>query len=214
MLWAYFDESGWHAKPSEGGGLKKLTVGGCVATFESWECLSAEWASAIAAMGIPCFHMKDFEARRPPYDVWSNDQRKDRLNILLGILGAKGRHCYGFTNYARPGDTTSSIYERCAHDLLLELGTMYDDEFAIVFSHHPEFGRHTELLDLLLKHGMGKQIRSLTVAMPIDTCPLQAADIIAYEIRAEEREESVSMRYPLRRIQELGATFRFSGSAD
>ncbi len=208
MLWAFFDESGWHAKSAQGGGLKKLTVGGCIATFESWEGLSLEWSAALATMNLPCFHMTDFEARKPPYDIWTDQQRKDRLNILLGILGGKDRHCYGFTNYARPGDTTSSIYERCAHDLLLELG-LFDEEFAVVFAHHPEYGRHDQLFGLLREHGMGKAIKSLSIAMPADTCPLQAADIIAYEIRCEERDELIPMRYPLRKIQELGATFRF-----
>ncbi len=213
MLWAYFDESGWHAKPAHGGGLKKLTVGGVISTFESWGCLSLEWSAAIAAMGIPCFHMTDFEARRPPYDTWTNQQRRDRLNVLLGVLGASGRHCYGFTNPARPGDTTASLYERCAHDIFVEL-SMYDEEFSIVFAYHPEFCRYTDLLKPMLKYGFGKTIKSVTVALPIDTCPLQAADIVAYEIRCEEREELIPMRYPLRRVQELGATFRLASAVD
>jgi hypothetical protein len=211
MVWGFFDESGWHAKSS--GKLLKLTVGGCFATFESWECLSAEWASAITAMGISCFHMADFQARRPPYNTWTEPQREDRLNVLLGILGAKDRHCYGFTNYARPGDTTASLYERCAHDMFVEL-SMYDEEFSIVFAHHPEFGRYAALLDPMLKYGAAKTIRSVTVALPVDTCPLQAADIIAYEIRCQEREELIPMRYPLRRLQELGATFRLVSAAE
>ena len=146
-------------------------------------------------------------ARRPPYDKWTATQRRDRLNILSGILGAKDRNCYGFTNYMRATDTTSSIYERCAHDIFLEL-SMTGEEIAIVFAHHPEFARHTELLGRMLKYGVGKSIRSVSVGQPVDTCPLQAADIVAYEIRCEEREELIPMRYPLRRIQQLGATFR------
>jgi hypothetical protein len=148
MLWAFFDESGWHEPRGAGGGLKKLTVGGCIASFESWECLSLYWSGALSTMNLTCFHMADFEARRLPYRGWTEDERKDRLNVLLNITGGPDRHCYGFTNLARPNDTTSSMYERCAHDVLLEL-SMFDEEFAIVFAHHPEFGRHTRLLDLL-----------------------------------------------------------------
>ena len=213
-LWAYFDESGWHAPRDEGGRLRKLTVGGCISTFESWECFSLEWADAIAKMDLPYFHMADFEARkRPPYNTWTDDQRKNRLNALLNILGSKERHCYGFTNLARPNDTTSSIYERCAHDLLIEL-SMYDEQFAVIFAHHPEYGRHTQLLDLLIKYGMGKTIRSCTIMLPADTCPLQAADIVAYEISREERELLIPTRYPLKRLQELGCTFRLSAAVE
>jgi hypothetical protein len=107
----------------------------------------------------------------------------------------------------------SSIYERCAGDLLLELGNLYDDEFAIVFAHHPEFNRHSLLIDAMLNHGMGKQIRSCTVARPADVCALQVADIVAYEICREEREIGIR-RYPLQRLSALGCTFRISSAIE
>jgi hypothetical protein len=210
MLWAYFDESGWHAP---NGSLRKLTLGGCIASFESWERLSQRWSSALKMMNLPCFHMAHFEARKSPYSDWTDDERKSRLNTFLEILGEPERYCFGFTNLARPDDTTSSIYKRCAHDLLLELA-MFDDEFAVVFARHPEFARQNELLGLLQEYGMGEKIRSCTVAKPIDLCPLQAADVIAYEVSRFEREVLIPRRYPLRRIQELGATFRFVSAVE
>jgi hypothetical protein len=84
MLWAYFDESGWHAPRDAGGRLKKLTVGGCTASFESWECLSLNWSSAIAAMKLSCFHMADFEARQPPYGHWTEVERKKEAQYTSG----------------------------------------------------------------------------------------------------------------------------------
>jgi Protein of unknown function (DUF3800) len=212
MLWtAYFDESGVHASD---GSLIKFTIGGCLASSESWDRLTPRWTSALAAMGLSCFHMAHFEARRPPYSSWTENERRNRLNTLLEIIGEPGRHCYGFTNNARPGDTTQSLYQRCAHDLLLELGTMYEDQFAVVFAHHPEFARYEHLLDQMLRHDMGKKIRSCTVARPINNCPLQVADIIAYEIAREERGTPKPQRYPLSRIQELGVTLRLVSAAD
>jgi hypothetical protein len=121
MLWAYFDESGIHAPD---GSLTKLTVGGMIASFESWERLSSRWSRALAAMDLPYFHMAHFQARKPPYSNWTEEERRDRLNTLLEIIGEPDRHGYGFTNIARGGDTTRSLYERCAHDLLLKFGTM------------------------------------------------------------------------------------------
>src|SRR5262249_378743 len=111
--------------------------------------------------------------------------------------------CYGFTNLARPGDTTESIYERCARDVLLQLG-MYKDEYAIVFAHHPEFATYCPLHQMLMRYGYGKLIKSITIGYPIDMCPLQAADIVAYEIRCEERQEMRPRRYPLERLHQLG----------
>jgi hypothetical protein len=164
-------------------------------------------------MGLSEFHMKDFESRKGPYNNWSNPERKDRLNILLDIIGAAKPHCIGFTNYVRPGEDTAAIYKRCAHDVLLELG-LYEDEFATVFAHHPEFGGYSPLHQMLIKHGYGESIKSVTVGYPRDMCPLQVADIIAFEIRGQERDDGRPQRYPLRRLHELGCTFRLSSAVD
>ena len=209
-LWAYFDESGWHPN---GGKLAKLTVGGCIASFEDWETLSAYWADAIAEMGIDCFHMTDFEARRPPYNKWTEAERKSRLNSLLNIIGQIKPTCWGFTNLARRGDTTESIYKRCAHDVLLELG-LYEDEFSIVFAHHPEFAAYSPLHQMLMQYGYGKAIKNVTVGYPKDLCPLQAADLVAYELRSLERDELRPMRYPLKRLHEFGCAIRAASAAE
>jgi hypothetical protein len=209
-LWAYFDESGLH--DATDGSLAKLTVGGCVATSEAWEALSPSWSNAIANMGLSEFHMKDFEHRKGAYSKWSEPERKERLNILLDIIGAAKPNCIGFTNWVRPGEGTAAIYKRCAHDVLLELG-LYEDEFAIVFAQHPEYGDYSRLHQTLVKHGYGKSIKSVTTARPREICPLQVADIVAYEIRAQERDDG-HHRYPLRRLQELGCTFKLVSGVD
>jgi hypothetical protein len=210
MLWAFFDESGQHGPD---GRLLKLTVGGCIARFEEWECMSLAWSMALDKMAIPMFHMKDFEARRRCFDKWTHQQRTDRLNILLDIIASFKPACWGFTNLARENDNTASIYERCVHDLLVEFG-MYDEEFSVVAAEHPEYRRHSQLHQLLLKYGMSTQIKSIKRANPIDTCPLQAADVIAYEISHGERLDGRPMRYPLKRLGELGCPFRFASAVE
>ena len=45
MLWAYFDESGEHHK--ETGHLTQLTVGGWIATSETWKAFEGEWKLAL-----------------------------------------------------------------------------------------------------------------------------------------------------------------------
>jgi hypothetical protein len=212
-LWAFFDESGWHPT---GAGLKKLTVGGCIASFEAWESLTLDWSNALKKMGIPMFHMTDFEKKNPPippYDDWTKQQRIDRLNALLEIIGTAKPWCCGFTNWARSGETTASIYERCAHDVLLEL-SLQKEEFSVVFAHHPEFSGYSPLHQMLMRYGYGEQIKSVTIGFPLDMCPLQAADIVAYEIRCEERWIGIPQRYPLKKLHRLGCTFRSSASAD
>jgi len=42
---------------------------------------------------------------------------------------------------------------------------------------------------MLMEYGYGKSIRSVTIGYPIDMCPLQAADLVAFEIRCQERDD-------------------------
>jgi hypothetical protein len=93
-------------------------------------------------------------------------------------------------------------------DVLVGL-SKYDEEFEVVFSEHPEFGHHTKLANSLREYGVGKQIRSCTTARPIDKCQLQAADIVSYEMSRMQRDCMMPIRYPLRRLKELGCLFRF-----
>jgi hypothetical protein len=208
MLWAFLDESGQYAN----GKLVRLTVGGCIAPFDVWEALSMYWAEAIGKMGLSMFHMTDFEARVPPYRDWTDTQRKDRLNALLNLIGDGKPVCWSATNIHRQNDTNETMYERCAQDALLNLG-LYEDELAVVFAQHPEYRRHNQFLSVLVKNGIGHNIKTLTVANPQSLCPLQAADIVAYEIRCEERLER-PRRYPLLRLMDLGCTFKFGMSAN
>jgi hypothetical protein len=110
MFWAYLDESGWHAPKQSGGGLRKLTIGGCIAEERPWHRLSVDWADALARWNIDTFHMADFEARKPPFHKWTEPERKERLNILLDLIGATKAHCYGFANIIREDDNTEKIY--------------------------------------------------------------------------------------------------------
>jgi len=213
MLWAYLDESGLHASRQEGGGLRKFTIGGCIAERHRWDRLTVDWAAAMDLWGIPMFHMAAFEARAKPFDKWTNQERKDRLNQLLEMIGETEAHCYGFTNIIRPDDDTSKIYERCAHDAFLEL-SMNEDEFSIVFAHHPEYGEQQKLYDKIISHGMRKQVVSCSVEKPMNVEPLQAADLIAYELCRDERDGMIPRRYPINRLFELGCTFRCAASVD
>jgi hypothetical protein len=211
MLWCFFDESGEFAKGAHGKrSLARLTIGGCVATYESWEIFSMKWAQILASIGLPMFHMADFESRIPsPYADWTDLERRDRLNMFLATIAEHAKDCFGFTNSVRPGDTVSSIYKRCAEDVIMFLNGL-DDDIAIVFAHHPEYGAQKKLTDLIVRHTMAAKVRSCTIARPIDNCPLQAADIVAYETAREQRMETRKRRYPIKRLEELGCRFRFS----
>jgi len=212
MLWAYFDESGLHASQQSGGDLRKLTVGGCIADAEAWNQLSVDWSAALSAWELPVFHMAAFENCVAPYDKWTPDERKERLNILLEMIGRTKAYCYGVTNIVRRGDNTAKIYERCVYDTFLGLSMNWNEKFSIIFAHHPEYRRQERLYAKMIAHGLRAQVVSCTIERPINVAPLQAADIVAYEICRIEREEGRERRWPLKRLSELGCTFRFSSA--
>jgi hypothetical protein len=219
MFWAYFDESGLHAPQVNGGGLRKLTVAGCIADEEAWNQLSVDWSAALSMWGLPVFHMVDFENRVAPYNKWTPAERKERLNILLEIIGRTKAHCCGFTNIVRSDDNTAKVYERCVYDTFLELSMNWDEKFSIVFAHHPEYGKQEHLYTEMLAHGLRDQAMSCTIGHPINVVPLQAADIVAYEIckderMGDEREKLTPRRYPLERLFALGCPFRLSSAVE
>jgi hypothetical protein len=86
MLWGFFDESGEHDRQT--GELTRLTLGGCWASFEQWETLSLNWATALEIGGIKVFHMTDFEANEGEFKGWRQrpDNRKRLLNSLLDAM--------------------------------------------------------------------------------------------------------------------------------
>ncbi len=86
--------------------------------------------------------------------------------------------------------------------------------FAIVFAHHPEFAAYSPLHQMLMQYGYGKAIKNVTIGYPKDLCPLQAADLVAYELRSLERDELRPMRYPLKRLHELGCAIRAASAAE
>ena len=212
MMYGFFDESGVHA--TKGDRLLKLSVGGCLAPDNKWAALSTDWSIALQQMDILVFHMAAFESRRRPFHLWDSDQRKSHLNRFLDLIGECKPYCFGFTNEIRQGEQFEAIYERCASDVMTFLcNANVEDDIALTFAHHPEYGRHSPLYELINSYASGSRVKSVDVARPIDTCPLQVADIVAYEVSRMQRDQLRPERYPLKRLCSLGCLFRFSAEA-
>ncbi len=79
IVTGYFDTSGKH--PESNG----LAVGGFFARGDEWGAFEYEWETALKEWGVDAFHMSAFESRRSPFD-WSDEQRRERLGRLLRII--------------------------------------------------------------------------------------------------------------------------------
>ena len=80
LFHAYLDESGTHD------GSEAVAVAGFISNTAKWEALSEDWSRALAEWEIDYFHMSDFENYQQQFSSWTEVQHRDRLNYLLGLI--------------------------------------------------------------------------------------------------------------------------------
>src|SRR6266851_600122 len=201
MLWMYLDESGEHDR--EDGHQKSLALGGGIAPLSAWEALSLDWAGTLESFAIPAFHMTDFEARAKSFQGWSEDRRRALLSGLLDIAvkyvplffgtvdkgdkpGFRARH------HANLAKTITTIWSASQNS---------NEPITVVFAAHEEISAELmgRAFDFWNKDG---DLTFDGFANPLRVCPLQVADIVAYEFnRAARSVRPAQTRYPLERLK-------------
>ena len=202
MLWAYFDESGEH---DASGALSRLTVGGGIAPLEEWEALSLRWRVLLDRFELPFFHMTDFEARKRPFHELGE---ADRLVLLSGLLDLAVEHVsefVGFIGQPEKGkaalvDAYETNLAKATREMAIDLHSS-GEKLTVIFARHKEisaakigqwFDLWADADESLVFGGVGN---------PNDLCPLQVADIVAYEIARDARSvRPEKTRYPFERL--------------
>lgn len=202
MMWGNFDESGEH-NPN----LVRLTNAGCISSFAQWQNFEVLWKRALADENLAMFHMADFEANEGEFKPWrgNSERQKKFLNRLLAILteniavvaGASRRVPLG--RHSKFRQSFSSNVSELIKKLPSSIANFYNEEISFVFARHMEFGDERA----------AKYCEQLRVAIPnlgicYADCPkktvqLQAADLVAYEIK--KQKEGYTNRYPWRVIK-------------
>ncbi|HYM15301.1 MAG TPA: DUF3800 domain-containing protein [Dehalococcoidia bacterium] len=77
----YFDESGTHD------GSEIVAVAGCLATVERLERFTTEWAQLLAEFDLEMFRMSQFAQKAPPFDRFSEDERRLLLSRVYALTG-------------------------------------------------------------------------------------------------------------------------------
>jgi hypothetical protein len=207
MLWGFFDESGEHDRLT--GQLVRLTLGGCWANFEAWQAFSLDWAAILEAFGVRVFHMTDFEADRGEFKGW--DKRPDdHRRLLNGLLDTMIRHIHDYVGFSEATPNGDVDFKRIYEENLVSMiaNSSFQSEPAIVLARHNDYGPAKIALVVEATERAfafkGFKIKTWTVENPADSCPLQAADLVAYELArfAREKELHRPMRYPLKRLHE------------
>lgn len=207
----YFDESGTHADS------EIAVVAGFVSNVTEWTKFSERWQSTLGEFGIEYFHMSEFENRQGRFANLGNETRKDLLQKLMEItqdhtfwsvsctvikqdvsklLNKATRHVlgdvYGLAAMSCWSHLGAVLKENDAYmDCSMESGAygsgmlkeIFDDE-----SDNPEW--HEE-----------NRIVSLSFQDKRDFPPLQASDILAYEVYKQSLrqfgDETRPPRFPM-----------------
>jgi len=213
MLWGFFDESGEHESadaPAEvRGKLKRLTLAGCWASFENWQQFSLEWAAALEDAGVFMFHMADFEADQGEFAGWRDTKRAYREAFLSRLLDIMDRYVEGYAGVSvglEPAQSFKSAYHANVEQLFAT--SRSNGGASLVFARHPEYSPENLALIYEAIALIESGFASCTVADPRVTCPLQAADIVAYELARFQRDKA-HQRYPWRRLTERAVSFRW-----
>jgi hypothetical protein len=191
---AYLDESGTHD------GSQAVSVAGYVSTPEAWTRFEADWRAALDDFGIDMFHMSDFENRAGDFQRWPNELRQERLARLIRIINTNVIASFGTTIMcSQYADTFSSEAHRfvggpyglAAVMVMMDLGKILRltgalGSIAYVFE-SGALGAGQVLQVFTANEQNPKQkeemrLLSLRFENKRDFVPLQAADILAYEL--------------------------------
>ncbi len=219
LLYAFLDETG-HSKDER---QKFNGMAGLVAPAPYWIVLEMKWTKTLKDFHLPYFHMKDFAHGKRAFQGWSEEARQILYNRLL-------RH----VKTARPLPIGSILFMEDYNSLTAAERAVFGDPYHIgfvtiliqltalasetllpgqkivpVFSSQEEFKSNAlKFYEILYRR---KELRTW-IDYPIfrdmrNCTPLQAADIVAYELYKEfERKlfrPNMVPRYGYQMIREM-----------
>ena len=196
VLDGYFDESGTHDES------ETIAVAGFLAHADQWLWFEGKWREALKKYGLEFFHMVDFAHRAPGYD-WPEDVRQERLGNLISIINKSRPSSFGVAFPKKLFDSvfTGRVREHIAGPygfaswLCLNLASRELDEVPLETGVSYIFedgargkGEFLKMYEALPTFPGGKEgLHVLSLRFEDKRCfvPLQAADILAYELNLD-----------------------------
>ncbi len=220
MIQAVFDESGTDAE------APYVTVAGYISTVQRWERFSAEWRETLRAFGLTRFHMVDFAQRVREFASWDEKRRVRVFNRFARLIDKHVRFGIGFA-------VVKADFERIVLPYISEQHPLHEPYIWIIkclvetLARAQSRGRIPRRpVALILDKGChsaalahryieslqvtapkwGNVVASVTSSVNEEFPPLQAADIIAYEVRKYVADyEARGKKIPRRTLLRLGA---------
>lgn len=194
------DETG-HSKDER---QKFVGMAGLIAPAANWEVFENKWKAVLGLpyIDVPYFHMTDFASRKKAYENWSEKKRRKVFGKLVITMECAHPMPFGaiipmdvFRSLTKEHqDLFIDPYFLCFQSLVaastvfLEAMEISDEEkIALIFSDQVEFrSRARHLYDVIGRIGLYTRRSTPPIFRDMrDAVPLQAADIVAYEMYKE-----------------------------
>jgi hypothetical protein len=232
MIVSYMDETGHFNDPAS----KYVGMAGFAAPAEIWEPFGKLWNLTITRDPFRLtrpFHMREFAHRRGEFKGWSEEKRQALYGRLIEMIllikpvpiGAiVSIDDFKTLTTEQQSDLKSPYhlaFQTCTRGAAI-LG-LVPAEIRMVYSENIEYGAverpHAKSKQIGDADLLWRSIKELTIfgqwmescsfSTPIETIPLQAADLFAYELYKEfenqQRRPNDPMRWGLRQILSLAS---------
>ena len=191
-----------------------------MATHSAWDRFIPRWRQMLCDTGpypVDAFHAADVEARRPPFDGWSDKAREDLVQNALNLIADKSlcQNLYAIScSFVLPDyhllaqgkkSSVADHYERCYRVLYQNIVSrwvfngiefVFDEKEKVKGRVQSHFYRVKEQLDEMPDY-RGK-LESCSFQDDREAVPLQAADLLAYEVRRRIWERLKNPNAPVR----------------
>jgi len=197
MITAYFDESGTHGNQKVDPPV--LSIGCYVSTDEQWTLFNREWQAVLDEAGVECFHVTTFESRFGGYAGWTDEKRKRVYAGLQGIIKRRVKKAIAACVVLRDYDelitgeyrqrllSPYAFAARCCFEMIGDWSRRYELREPVDCVFEAGSGMGGEVGDVFRRVKAKNNLGSLSYGLKKDphkrTLPLQAADVLAYEIR-------------------------------
>lgn len=200
-------------------------IAGFVSEPDQWIAFSEKWQQVLTREHLDYFRMSDFENRQGQFKNWSNERRHSVLNEVLTIINT---HTFYSLGCMVPKEYVASL------SIPGIIEDVYGGAFGVAAlvcwrNLGPDFKQLNGWLNCVFEDGMKGQgtfqelykeqkkfrqwreehrVISLSFMPKRSSLPLQAADILAYELYKQSTrmfgQETRDERYPLKVLRQSG----------
>lgn len=236
MLRAYFDESGHYTDP----GVHVIGIGGWCAPLEAWERFEATWIATLrdSEFQIPEgheFHANSFAQRQGDFKDWPEQRRQNLLARLMGIISRDAGMPIGtviakstYNGASQILESLTNPYYGClifslknAAEYLDRLQLPEEEQVEIICDEQGQFSSLALRVFQQIREDptyseISRRLASIAFAPSCKVVPLQAADLMIYELRrywSDRLKGHERIRWPMQQIIRKGTDYlRFLSS--